>query len=125
MALMRPTTCGAACKRYEGESRLSFAYAPHAPYTVSEDVWQMITRRCMETNTLLHAHIHETASEVEASLALDKTHEAFHKSEHAMRLLANLERIGALKLRVCAAHMVHLDDTDIAMSHANGVSVAH
>jgi len=112
-------------KKYSDHPNLSFAYCPHAPYTVPDDAWKEVMRRALETDTLVHTHIHETKEEVDASVALDKEHEACHLSDNAARPLANLESLGVLKTKLVSAHMCHTVDSDISMLKDNDVSIAH
>jgi 5-methylthioadenosine/S-adenosylhomocysteine deaminase len=62
----------------------------------------------------VHVHLHETADEVQRSLA-----------EHGMRPLARLEKLGLLGPGLIAVHAVHLDAREIALLAKYGCSVAH
>ncbi|MEZ5661416.1 MAG: amidohydrolase family protein [Burkholderiaceae bacterium] len=46
------------------EPLLSFALAPHAPYTVSDDAFRSVTTLADELQLPIHLHIHETAFEL-------------------------------------------------------------
>jgi len=62
----------------------------------------------------VHVHLHETAQEIERSLA-----------EHGVRPLARLERLGLLGPGLIAVHAVHLQDEEIALLARHRASVAH
>ena len=99
---------------YQGEERVTFTLAPHAPYTVSDDTFRKIVTTAEQADMLVHCHIHETAGEVADSLR-----------DHGVRPLARLAGLGLLSPRLTAAHMVHVDDSDLELAARYGISVAH
>ncbi|MCG9125041.1 TRZ/ATZ family hydrolase [Laribacter hongkongensis] len=99
---------------YLGEERVTFTLAPHAPYTVSDDTFRKIVTTAEQADMLVHCHIHETAGEVADSLR-----------DHGVRPLARLAGLGLLSPRLTAAHMVHVDDSDLELAAKYGISVAH
>ncbi|HTO47524.1 MAG TPA: TRZ/ATZ family hydrolase [Burkholderiales bacterium] len=100
--------------RVGGEPLLSFCMAPHAPYTVADGTFRRIATLAEELDLPVHVHLHETASEVEESLA-----------QHGRRPLARLEALGLLTERLIAVHAVHLAGSEIAALARAGSSVAH
>ena len=62
----------------------------------------------------VHLHLHETAQEVEQSLA-----------EHGQRPIARLDRLGLFNDRLIAVHMTQLTDAEIHLCRERGVSVVH
>ena len=70
---------------YQGEERVTFTLAPHAPYTVSDDTFRKIVTTAEQADMLVHCHIHETAGEVADSLR-----------DHGVRPLARLAGLGLL-----------------------------
>ena len=52
-----------------GDPLLSFCLAPHAPYTVDDEGLRRIAVLADELDLPVHIHIHETAAEVERSVA--------------------------------------------------------
>jgi 5-methylthioadenosine/S-adenosylhomocysteine deaminase len=91
-----------------------FTLAPHAPYTVSDATLMHVATLAEELDLPVHTHVHETAHEVEVST-----------SEHGVRPLARLERLGLVSERLIAVHAVHLDDREIALLAQRGATVAH
>jgi 5-methylthioadenosine/S-adenosylhomocysteine deaminase len=90
------------------------AFAPHAPYTVSDATLEKIRMYADELDVPIHMHVHETAHEVESSLA-----------QYKMRPLARLAQLGLLSPRLLAVHMTQLLPDEIeAIAQAN-VSVLH
>jgi 5-methylthioadenosine/S-adenosylhomocysteine deaminase len=95
-------------------STVSFCLAPHAPYTVSDASFRKVAKIAAEIDVPVHIHLHETAEEIERSLA-----------EHGMRPLERLERLGLLGPGLIAVHAVHLLEDEIARLAKHGASVAH
>ncbi|MDX9706492.1 MAG: TRZ/ATZ family hydrolase [Azospira sp.] len=93
---------------------LHFAFAPHAPYTVSDRSFERIATLAGELDMPIHVHVHETQAEIEESLRA-----------HGVRPLERLRRLGIVTPNLIAVHAVHLDDTEIALLAAAGASVAH
>lgn len=94
--------------------RLSVAFGPHAPYTVSDDKLENIRILAEELDAGIHMHVHETAFEVQQSLHL-----------YGERPLARLARLGLLGPRFQAVHMTQIDDDDLALLVASNSSVIH
>ncbi len=90
------------------------AFAPHAPYTVSDGPLERIRVLADELEIPIHMHVHETAHEVEESVR-----------RHGVRPLARLDRLGLLSPSLLAVHMTQLDDDEIARVADAGVRVVH
>ncbi|GAB3682636.1 TRZ/ATZ family hydrolase [Salinisphaera aquimarina] len=99
---------------WRGHSRITTVFAPHAPYTVSDEPLAKIRTYADEMDLRVHMHVHETAFEV--ADALEKNGE---------RPLARLKRMGLLTPNFLAVHMTQLNDDEIATCAANGVHVLH
>jgi len=90
------------------------AFAPHAPYSVSDGPLEKIRMLADELNMPVHMHVHETAHEVEEAVA-----------RHGKRPLERLADLDLLSPRLLAVHMTQLIDGEIdALAHAN-VHVVH
>ena len=100
--------------RYRDEPLASFCLAPHAPYTVADDSLKQVATLAAELDLPVHMHVHETAGELERSLA-----------EHGVRPLERLRRLGLLGPNLIAVHAVHLDELEIQLLARHGASVAH
>ncbi|MDX1369775.1 TRZ/ATZ family hydrolase [Pseudomonas sp.] len=94
--------------------RLSIAFGPHAPYTVSDDKLENIRMLAAELDAGIHMHVHETAVEVQQSL-----------QQHGERPLTRLARLGLLGPRFQAVHMTQINDEDLALLVASNSSVIH
>ena len=90
------------------------AFAPHAPYTVSDASFERIRMLSDQLDIPVHLHLHETAQEIEDS-----------KREHGLRPLQRLQRLGLVNDRLIAVHMTQLTDAEIALCAESGVAVVH
>ncbi len=97
-----------------GEPLLSFCFAPHAPYTVSDDTFARVLTYARELETPIHVHLHETVQEIADS-----------EATFGMRPIARLDLIGLIGPETIAVHAVHLDDADIETLARRGAHVAH
>lgn len=97
-----------------GEPRIHFCLAPHAPYTVDDETLRRVAVLADELDLPVHIHIHETAGEIERSLA-----------QHGMRPLARLDRLGLVTPRLIGVHAVHLEPAEIELLASRAASVAH
>lgn len=90
------------------------AFAPHAPYSVSDEPLKKISLLNNELNRPIHIHVHETAQEVEDALGAT-----------GMRPLARLHEFDLVNPNLLAVHFTQADDTDIALLADNGAVVVH
>ena len=100
--------------QWRGDPLVSTAFAPHAPYTVSDASFGRIRMLADQLDIPVHCHVHETAQEVAES-----------QERHGQRPLARLDRLGLVNDRLIAVHMTALDDAEIALCAQRGVSVVH
>ena len=106
--------CLAVYDQIKGNPLLRPAWAPHAPYTVSDASFERIRMYSDQLDIPVHVHVHETAFEVE---------DAFQK--HGERPLSRLRRLGLLNRNLIAVHMTQLNESEIAFCAEAGISVAH
>lgn len=93
---------------------LHFTLAPHAPYTVSDESLLRCASLAAELDLPLHMHIHETAEEVQGSVA-----------QTGRRPLERLAHLGLLGSNLIAVHAVHLSPQEIGLLATHGCAVAH
>lgn len=110
---------------FRDESLLTFAYAPHAPYTVDTADWLRIRDASHANNLPIHTHLHETADECNASEALDRSNPACHRSDAACRPFKDLDNHGVIGPNFIAAHMVHVTDEEIEICARRGMHVVN
>jgi 5-methylthioadenosine/S-adenosylhomocysteine deaminase len=90
------------------------AFAPHAPYTVSDTPLERIRVLADELEIPVHMHVHETAAEVQQAVAAN-----------GERPLTRLTRLGLVSPTLLAVHMTQLTDQEIAAYAAGGGHVLH
>jgi len=112
-ALAKLEAVEAEIRQYRGMDRLSFAMAPHAPYTCSPDYVRRIAALAKELGVSIHTHISESRDE-NAQIAEKYGKTPFEYFEDA----------GLFELPCVAAHCVHVTDEDIAIAAKHNVSVA-
>jgi 5-methylthioadenosine/S-adenosylhomocysteine deaminase len=99
---------------FRGEDLVSFSFAPHAPYTVSDASFERIATLANQVNIGVHTHLHETKEELIQS-----------EKEHGLRPLSRLANKDLLGPNITFAHCVHLDDVEVKLLAEYGCSVAH
>ena len=95
-------------------SLISTAFAPHAPYTVSDEPLKRIATYAEELDIPIHIHLHETAGEVEQAVA-----------SSGKRPIERLHELGLLSPRLLAVHMTQVTDEEIALVAETGTHVMH
>lgn len=96
------------------EPLLSFAFAPHAPYTISDATFGRIGTLAEQLGLPIHTHIHETHDETRDSL-----------KQYGVRPLERLARLGLLGPNFIGVHAVHVNEAEIESLAAHGCHVAH
>jgi len=111
---------------YGEHERITFAVAPHAPYTVCDDNLVKSRQHAVGAKTgghRIHTHLHETAAEVEHSVKGDGPTK--HRSDTKCRPLENLHRLGLVDENLIAVHMTQLNSADIAILKQAKANVVH
>lgn len=90
------------------------AFAPHAPYTVSDGPLERLRLYADELDIPIHMHVHETAHEVDGAVA-----------QTGARPIARLDRLGLFGPRLIAVHMTQLQPAEIESAARLNVSVVH
>lgn len=94
--------------------RINTAFAPHAPYTVSDEPLQKIATYAEQLDIPVHIHVHETLFEVSQA-----------EENSGKRPLQRLNELGLLTPRLMAVHMTQLNEQEIQLCAENGVHVVH
>lgn len=100
--------------QYRDDKLVTTAFAPHAPYSVSDEPLKHIQMLADETDTQIHMHVHETQNEIDQGLA-----------NHGNRPLRRLDNLGMLTPSLMAVHMTHLDDDELETFSGSGAHVVH
>ena len=96
------------------EPLLSFAFAPHAPYTIADATFSRIGTLAEQLGLPIHTHIHETADEIQHSL-----------TQYGVRPLERLAQLGLLGPNFIGVHAIHVNDAEIELLAQHGCHVAH
>ncbi len=99
---------------YRNHPLINAAFAPHAPYTVSDEPLKKALMLAEQMDVQIHMHIHETADELEGS-----------QKQYGERPLARLAKLGLISPRLLAVHMTQLSDDEIGQLASAGASVVH
>ena len=100
---------------YKDHPRITPAFAPHAPYTNTTEVLQQVAKLSEEKGVPVLIHLAESAREEEkiAEISGGKSPVQY------------MHDIGALNSQLVGAHMILVDDEDIALVKASDMGVAH
>lgn len=96
------------------QALISMSFAPHAPYTVSDEPLQKLRTFADEMDLTVHMHVHETAFEV-----------AEQQQKNQQTPLQRLNDLGLLTPSFMAVHMTQLDPEQIAFFAETGAHIVH
>jgi 5-methylthioadenosine/S-adenosylhomocysteine deaminase len=97
-----------------GEPLVNAAFAPHAPYTVSDEPLVRLRTLAEELDCPIHMHLHETAAEVRQG-----------RASHGMNPLKRLGQLDLLGPRFIAVHMTQLGEDEMGYYAQFGGSIVH
>jgi 5-methylthioadenosine/S-adenosylhomocysteine deaminase len=95
-------------------SRITFAAAPHAIYTVSPGLLEWSRDFANDHDLLIHLHLAESRTEHDNAVR-----------QFGLSPVRYLHKLGILSPRLILAHVVWLDDEEIHLLADHGVSVVH
>ncbi len=101
-------------KRWKGDPLITPAIAPHAPYTVKTEHLNEARALAEKFDIPIVTHISEAPTETE-----------FMEKTYKLHSVSYLEKIGFLSPRVIGAHVVHVNEEEIAILKRREVGVAH
>lgn len=101
-------------RRWKGDSLITPAIAPHAPYTVSAEHLKQVKAFADRHDVPILIHLAEAPTETKAIAEKYNTRPALF-----------LEDLGFLSRRLLAAHVVHVNDREIEILKEREVGVAH
>ncbi len=92
----------------------STAFAPHAPYSVSDAAFVEIKKWSEQLELPIHIHLHETLHEVESAVA-----------HNGITPLQRLQDMGLVNASLIAVHMTQLSATEIQQLATAGAHIVH
>lgn len=99
---------------WDGHPLVSFALAPHAPYTVSNATFERIASLAEELDAIIHIHALETRQEVADSLRI-----------YGLRPIARMDSLGLLSPNLLIAHAIHLTDDELDLLASRNAKISH
>ena len=97
---------------YRGDPWVSLYFAPPAPFAIGDATLARLRIVADELDARIAMPVHETALEVQDSV-----------SQHGMRPLQRLAKLGLLRPGFTALHMNHVETGDIELARTAGLSV--
>lgn len=94
--------------------RVSLSVAPHAIYTVSDELYRRCHDYACANGMRLHTHLAETRKEFDDCVA-----------QYGVTPVDKLDRIGVLDSHTVAAHVIHVTERDIEILAQRSVIIAH
>lgn len=101
-------------QEYKNHPRITTTFAPHAPYTVSDETLLKVKDLAEKHDLKINMHIHETRDEIRQSL-----------EKYKIRPLKRLQNLEFLSPRVIAIHMTQIDDQDLEVLEAERPHIVH
>ncbi len=101
-------------EQYHHHPLIFTAFAPHAPYTVSDEPLEKLKTYAEELDIPIHIHLHETQHEIEQAVA-----------DNGLRPIARLQKLGLLSPLLISVHMTQLLDEEIKTLKRYGVHIVH
>lgn len=99
---------------FRSDSLIHTPFAPHAPFTVSDEALSRIRVLADEMDLPVHIHVHETATEIEQSI-----------KQYGKRPLERLNDLGLVSPNLMAVHLTQVTDEEIALLAESGSHVVH
>ena len=104
----------AVADQWRDSDRIHVTFAPHSPYTCSDDMLGRIADIAEQREMRVHMHVLETRWDI------------VHSLQHfQLRPLQRLRNLELLNDRFIAVHMTQLTEGDIALLRERGVHVIH
>jgi 5-methylthioadenosine/S-adenosylhomocysteine deaminase len=100
--------------RFKAEPLITTAFAPHAPYSVTDATLTHVRRLADELDLPIHTHLHETRAEVDAEVAAS-----------GRRPFERLAALGLVTPSLIGVHATQLVAGEIAALATAGASVVH
>ena len=111
--------------------RVQLGVSPHAPYTVSPDLFARVARYANDEHLPVSVHVAESRAELDyvtngdGAFAHRLRARGIAVAPLARSPVALLEQTGLLDCAPLLVHAIHVDDEDIEMIAAKGATIAH
>ncbi|MGF1689195.1 amidohydrolase [Photobacterium japonica] len=102
-------------EEYKDHPRITPAFAPHAPYTNTTETLQKITKLSLKYDVPVMIHLAES----------ERENQVIAERSGGKSPVEYMAEIGALTPNLVGAHVINVDDEDIALLKKHDVGVAH
>ncbi|MBC7004475.1 amidohydrolase [Photobacterium sp. BZF1] len=102
-------------EEYKDHPRITPAFAPHAPYTNTTETLKKIAELSLKYDVPVLTHLAES----------DREEEVIAERSGGMSPVEYMADIGALNSKLVAAHVIHVNDSDIELLKKHDVGIAH
>ncbi len=93
---------------------LTTAFAPHSPYSVTDEGFERVKLYSEQLDLPVHLHLHETATEVSDAIR-----------DTGMRPIERMHKLGILESSLQAVHMTQLREDEMELLARYGAQVVH
>lgn len=100
--------------KYKHSPLIRTAFAPHAPYSVSDQPLERVAVLAEELDIQIHMHTHESGHEITQSM-----------DQYGKSPLMRMHGLGLVSNRLMAVHMTHLEQEEMELVAKYGVHVIH
>ncbi len=100
--------------QFRNDPLVRSAFAPHAPYSVSDAPLRRVLRLANELELPVHMHVHETLAEVRGGV-----------EQFGHRPIERLQQLGLVNPALIAVHMTQLEEAEITLFADSGAHVVH
>ena len=100
--------------QFRNDPLVRTAFAPHAPYSVSDAPLRRLAVLANELDLPIHMHVHETAAEIRGSL-----------EQNGQRPIERLRQLDLINPALMAVHMTQLEPDEIELFANSGAQVVH
>jgi 5-methylthioadenosine/S-adenosylhomocysteine deaminase len=100
--------------QFRNHALVRTAFAPHAPYSVSDEPLERTRTLADELDIPIHIHVHETRDEIMLSL-----------QHHGVRPLERLRKLDMVSPSLVAVHLTHLEEDEIQVLAEAGAHGVH
>jgi 5-methylthioadenosine/S-adenosylhomocysteine deaminase len=100
--------------QFRNDPLVRTAFAPHAPYSVSDAPLRRLAVLANELDLPIHMHVHETAAEIRGSL-----------EQNGQRPIERLRQLDLINPALMAVHMTQLEADEIELFANSGAQVVH
>jgi 5-methylthioadenosine/S-adenosylhomocysteine deaminase len=100
--------------QFRNDPLVRTAFAPHAPYSVSDTPLRRVAVLANELELPVHLHVHETAAEVRGGI-----------EQFGARPIERLRQLDLVNPALLAVHMTQLEQREIELFAESGAQVVH